>query len=362
MYLNWGDLIVLSGFFLTGILALSVGLRSKSHFANVWLFAFLVVSAIVLNVKFLYSSGYIVNYPHWFKVNQSLGILRPVFIYLYVYYLLRVSDSFSRKHLLHFVPFFLVLAYQLPFYLQSKSYKLDVLNREIVNSLGVLPPWFNLFQIGYSITYLGLTIITVRSFSKEYPNPGIRQKKMIRWVKVFVIGGTIYLFIVTVFKVLGLTQNFNYYMYEIFSIGMILLCIRFLTWPDTLKQIRPEKYGNSPLSKVEIDNYFDRIVKLMEEEKLFRKNDLKLKDIADQIQVSEYLVSQIVNQKTSQPFRKFVNVYRISLAKKMLNQKELSFSIEGIANEVGFNSKTSFYSAFKEETKLTPTQYLNHLK
>ena len=35
-----------------------------------------------------------------------------------------------------------------------------------------------------------------------------------------------------------------------------------------------------------------------------------------------------------------------------------SYTIEGISRQAGFNTRASFYSAFKEKTGMTPTEYI----
>jgi AraC-like DNA-binding protein len=61
-------------------------------------------------------------------------------------------------------------------------------------------------------------------------------------------------------------------------------------------------------------------------------------------------------------FFNYINDLRIAKAKKMLNgDQHDKLSIEGIAKVVGFQSKSSFYTAFKKTTGITPTEYKAHL-
>jgi AraC-like DNA-binding protein len=56
-------------------------------------------------------------------------------------------------------------------------------------------------------------------------------------------------------------------------------------------------------------------------------------------------------------FHDLINTHRIEEAKKMILDPELNETIEGIAYLVGFNSKSTFHSAFKKFTGLTPSQF-----
>jgi AraC-like DNA-binding protein len=67
----------------------------------------------------------------------------------------------------------------------------------------------------------------------------------------------------------------------------------------------------------------------------------------------------MLNQNLRMNFNMFINKYRVetfmSIAKAQENEK---LTIEGMAYESGFNSKTVFNTYFKKETGLTPSQYL----
>lgn len=57
-------------------------------------------------------------------------------------------------------------------------------------------------------------------------------------------------------------------------------------------------------------------------------------------------------------FFDFVNEYRIEKAKELLTHPERKeYTVLEILYEVGFNSKSSFNTAFKKRTGLTPTEY-----
>jgi AraC-like DNA-binding protein len=61
-----------------------------------------------------------------------------------------------------------------------------------------------------------------------------------------------------------------------------------------------------------------------------------------------------------QTFSDFVNSYRVEAAKrKLLDPAFRHLSVLGIAEEVGFNSKSSFNSVFKKHTNMTPSRFRN---
>jgi AraC-like DNA-binding protein len=102
--------------------------------------------------------------------------------------------------------------------------------------------------------------------------------------------------------------------------------------------------------------------RLIIEEKLYLNPLLSLNYTADKLNISANYLSQIVNNHSNYSFTDYINQQRIGLAKQLLLDPEFDkYTILSIALETGFNSKSSFYNAFKKVTQLTPTQYKKSL-
>ena len=90
----------------------------------------------------------------------------------------------------------------------------------------------------------------------------------------------------------------------------------------------------------------------------FINPELTIMDLSEGINEHPKLVSAAINTVGNQNFNSYVNEHRIKKAEVLLKtDKELNLSIEGIGIEVGFNSKSAFYSAFKKFTGTTPTKF-----
>lgn len=96
---------------------------------------------------------------------------------------------------------------------------------------------------------------------------------------------------------------------------------------------------------------------VMEDDNLFMEEDLSLKKLSETISVSENHISETLSQYMRTNFFQFVNGYRIQAAKDQL--KETNKQISTIAFEVGFNSKSTFNTAFKKSVGATPTAFRN---
>ena len=102
---------------------------------------------------------------------------------------------------------------------------------------------------------------------------------------------------------------------------------------------------------------------LLEKENIYTDENLNLDDLAKKLNTNRAVLSKIINQKYDCNFNNFINRYRINQVCKMLiSGKNADLTIEGIAQNVGFNSRSTFNSAFKKIVGVTPSFYINSLK
>ncbi|WP_197286331.1 helix-turn-helix domain-containing protein [Pedobacter sp. PACM 27299] len=94
----------------------------------------------------------------------------------------------------------------------------------------------------------------------------------------------------------------------------------------------------------------------MTEKELFKNPNLKVSDLAKAINISSHQLSQILNESIEKNFTLFINEYRINEACKLL-LSNTNLTIEAVADEVGFNTKSTFFAAFKKNKGATPSVY-----
>ncbi|GAA4273323.1 helix-turn-helix domain-containing protein [Aquimarina gracilis] len=121
-----------------------------------------------------------------------------------------------------------------------------------------------------------------------------------------------------------------------------------------LKQIYNKGYCT--LTKDNI--YFKELDFLMKEAKMYRDPNLGLESMARKLKISSNYLSQLVNKLSGYNFADYVNRFRIEDVKsKLRNPSFVHYTIISIALEAGFNSKSTFYSAFKKLTGISPKEY-----
>ncbi|WP_052380244.1 MULTISPECIES: AraC family transcriptional regulator [unclassified Pseudoalteromonas] len=116
-----------------------------------------------------------------------------------------------------------------------------------------------------------------------------------------------------------------------------------------------EKYQRSALDNQNAVKIAEKIEQAMQQDQLYLDAALSLQKLAKHINTSPNYISQTLNETLGANFFDYINQYRINEAKKQL--KETKNTVLDIAMNVGFNAKSSFYTAFKKETQQTPSQY-----
>ena len=144
------------------------------------------------------------------------------------------------------------------------------------------------------------------------------------------------------------------------SLTMILSFLYMLRYPDFFlamkREIQQERYARTQLTGLDIPSLLDRLRQLMEEQKLFLDPDLRLSDLAEELNVTSHQLSRILNENFSQNFNAFLNTYRIKEAQSML-LRETDRTILSIAYDVGFNTKSAFNDQFSRITGKTPAAF-----
>lgn len=129
-----------------------------------------------------------------------------------------------------------------------------------------------------------------------------------------------------------------------------------------LQDVEKEKYKTTRVSDQQVEQLFLRVSRLIVDEKQFKNPGLTLKSLSEALKVSTQVLSMVINQKSQKNFNAFVNSYRVEEAIELFNDpSHKNHTISAIAYEVGFNSISSFNSAFKKQTDKTPKAYRQHL-
>lgn len=137
----------------------------------------------------------------------------------------------------------------------------------------------------------------------------------------------------------------------ILYLNVLILIYRKKT--TDLFQSEPEKYANRKIYASDAAKLIQQLDELMTEKKVYTIADLKLNDLAALIQVSGHQLSQILNDNIGKNFTTYINEFRIRKACEII-VADSNLKLEAVGYEVGFNSKSAFFAAFKKHTGTTP--------
>lgn len=112
------------------------------------------------------------------------------------------------------------------------------------------------------------------------------------------------------------------------------------------------------VDRTKSNEIFYRLDTLIDEEKLYLKSDLTIHELGVKLKMNSKYLSQAINQQGDLNFNKYINQKRIKYAKELLFNPDYSnYSLEGIGNESGFRSKSTFNTTFKSITGVTPSEF-----
>ncbi|MBW7674181.1 helix-turn-helix domain-containing protein [Chryseobacterium chendengshani] len=101
----------------------------------------------------------------------------------------------------------------------------------------------------------------------------------------------------------------------------------------------------------------------MDEAKPHLEPSLNLVSLSSLLEIHPNHLSQVLNEELNQSFYKFMNSYRIEESKELLlNPLYEHYTIEAIARESGFNSKSTFNKVFRDIMGQTPSEYIKQQK
>ena len=123
------------------------------------------------------------------------------------------------------------------------------------------------------------------------------------------------------------------------------------------------KYQNQ-LDQESKDRLFERIKNVMDDIAIICKPDFSLQQLAIQVGSNYKYVSQVVNESYGKSFKQVLNEQRVREACRILNDPNQSahLTIEAIAANLGFNSRSNFTVTFKRITGISPSDFMKMAK
>lgn len=119
-----------------------------------------------------------------------------------------------------------------------------------------------------------------------------------------------------------------------------------------------KKYAKSRQDQKELAKIAHSMELYIKKEKPYLNAELKMSDIAAQIQVSPSKLSQVFSLYLNMSYYDYINQFRLTEFKRLIAQKlHKKLTVTAISEQCGFK-KTSFFSTFRKLEGMTPTEYI----
>ncbi|WP_299439916.1 helix-turn-helix domain-containing protein [uncultured Aquimarina sp.] len=352
------------GVFIYTMLNLRKGLDKVANFL---ISTFLLIhSFFIIRVSILLTN-YEYYLPHTLYLSASFSFLYGPLIY---FYFKRVASKYQFKLLdiFHLLPTVIFLIILIPIYSLPPEEKLRmILNNE--------RPYLSTIVIFKLISLIGYITLIIIMYFTSIRNDKSLAKKERNWLRNIVIFCTIYIVSYTIYAGLinqSIIRGFLFYL-QIISMSLLVLYISYTAYSrlntvDNLKQLKDKtkikfsKYRKSNLTQGLSIELKEKLLELLDQEKIYLQNDITLQKLADYLDTTRNNASQIINEHFNLNFFELINTYRIREAKEILKkEKSKNVNIIEVAYAVGFNNKVTFNRSFKKYNHITPSEYVKSL-
>ncbi|WP_254454463.1 AraC family transcriptional regulator [Flavobacterium sp. M31R6] len=300
----------------------------------------------------------------------------PIF-YLYVKAVCHSDFQLKPKHLTLLIPFVIANLMFIPrLYLATSIESIYIY--EHFKQMLEIRFFYILGELQYAF-YIVLVFIILKKYKEiyleNYTNTNNSSYKWLFQMTVFFLIAHC----IVLFKSAIRYTDYNVFLNSsnviIGTIALLISCwfvLKALNNPDLFKGvdsnmllvnevvISTEKELVETPKSAEIASQIELVKKYVLENEPFLEPSLTIQELAKQVNIPVRDLSVLINHHMNQHFFDFINEYRIQKAMLILKDPSKNkLTILEILYEVGFNSKSSFNTAFKKYTNQTPTEFRN---
>lgn len=336
-------------------------LRSPAHSAFNRLFSFLlIIEGITLVERLLVETGWITAVPHVLGISFSISFLKPPLMYFMAMSITDKAFGLQKRHLLHAIPFGLMLLANLPFYAMNGAEKMAQVQAfmEEIPSYQSIGFYVNVCFFAYIGIYIFFALGSLNRFRQL-----VRNHALVNWYRVILI---IYSGFLCVHLLYFLIQPLGQWNFALVN-QVSMLAMTFI-----VQAIAFQLMGKSALLHTKTPDLGDvqkrqehevLIIQQFETHKIHLDDTLTLQQFAEATSLPPSKVSQLINQRYNCSFKKLVAKYRVEEAKSIMKKvKGETIKLIDVAYDAGFNNKVSFYRSFKEYEQMSPSEYLDSIK
>lgn len=153
---------------------------------------------------------------------------------------------------------------------------------------------------------------------------------------------------------------FNYYMARLKYVKMVSI-----TADEEENTVEEQqallKYEKSKLAGEVLSAYKIKVEQIVHDKQSFLKVNFTLDDLEQESKIAKHHLSQFFSTTYGMNFNAYINKLRVEHAKQLLEKKDFDISVSELGDECGFNSRTSFFRAFKKYEGVSPSEYITNI-
>lgn len=120
--------------------------------------------------------------------------------------------------------------------------------------------------------------------------------------------------------------------------------------------------SHSPIDREKAQQLYDRLTRLMEDEQVYRDQQLGRESLSEMLGSNRTYLSQIVAEKSGMNVAQFINHYRIREAVRILSDRsQVDYPLKQLYADLGFSSLSNFYKLFQKSVGMSPSAYRKSL-
>ena len=347
-------------FFLTLLLLSKRNKTVADKILAAWLF---IVSVHLL--LFYFHKMWI--YSELLGADISLPLVHGPFLYLYTRALTGRTSS-PRISMLHFLPALAIFIYTIPFLTLPASQKIYVFENKGIGyeTFGGIKMTAIILS---GIFYVVASSVALHKHRVTIANQFSNAEKInLQWLQYLIYWiGVIWLLVIFtnddwVFAAGVLFVSFIGF-FGIRQVG-IFNGSEFPPGKIELEETEGEsvdkkKYQKSGLDAESSETLHRQLTDVMREKRLYCKNELSLAELAKHLNAQPNNLSQVINEQEGKNFYDYINALRIEEFKRLAADPDSrKYTLLALAQQCGFNSKSSFNRYFKKVTGQSPSEFV----
>ena len=358
-----------------GVLSVLIALSLYNHWdrAKMRLLMFMVTATVLYLAHYMYFNRQMAVIP---LTDTFYSFCNPAVFPLYYLYIEELTEYRPNRwrQVLYLLPslicFFATgLLYLLMDAGQTATFIHQCLYGGEIASLSGLAWWQGLAHAAVRIVFalqiplvlfFGFRRITAYNTVVESNYSNIEGKRIVG-VKTLLVLFAVTSFFAFAFNVIGRQQFVDgpeplTFPAVLFSLLLLLIGHVGLSQQFSVQDIEAEVFQEASVpDESGYSELLERIIKLVNDEKLFLYPNLKVSDLAKQINSNRNYIYHAINVEMGTSFSDYINGLRVDYAARLLEANP-DLSINEVIIKSGFTSTSAFYRNFKKFKGITPTE------